>query len=257
MPAPSSMPRFIAIASGKGGVGKTWFAVTLAQALTQQGRRVLLFDGDFGLANVDIQIGFVPRHDLGDVLHGRVALEAAAERFEPGGFDVLAGRSGSGSLASLDPALLDRMLGLLAGFGARYDHVLLDLGAGLEGGVRRLAAWAETLLVLATEEPSSITDAYATLKLHAADRPRGDARLVINQVASAATAERTATAIRRACTTFLGQSPAWLGSIRRDARVPEAICQQSLLLTRHPACAAAEDIGRIAAALRDSVSATL
>ena len=239
-------PHTIAIASGKGGVGKTWFSITLAHALARQGRRVLLFDGDLGLANIDIQLGFAPRLDLGHVLSG-TTIETAIERYEPGGFDILAGCSGSGALAGLDPAPLDQVLGLLAGLRG-YDHVLLDLGAGLEGGVRRMAGWADSLIVLATQEPTSITDAYATLKLHAADRPAGDARLVINTASSPAAAERTAATIRRACGTFFGKAPEWLGGIRRDACVPEAIRRQMLLLTRSPSCMAAQDVDRIAQA---------
>ena len=241
-------PRFLAIASGKGGVGKTWFSITLAQALAKAGRRVLLFDADFGLANVDIQLGFTPKFDLGHVLAG-VAMESAIEHFAAGGFDVLAGRSGSGALAALDPALLDRTLSLLMAQAARYDHVLLDLGAGLEGGVRRMAAWADALVVLATDEPTSMTDAYATLKLHAADRPDGDVRLIVNKAGSAAGAERTATTICRACSTFLGRAPTFLGSVRQDARVSDAIRHQALLLTRHPSSPAAQDVERIATTL--------
>ena len=88
-----------------------------------------------------------------------------------------------------------------------------------------------------------------TEKLHAADRPDGDARLVVNTASSAAAAERTAAVIRRACGTFLGAAPDWLGGIRRDPRVPEAIRRQALLLTRSPGCMAAQDMDRIAAAL--------
>ena len=242
-------PRTIAIASGKGGVGKTWFSITLAHALARMGRRVLLFDGDLGLANIDIQLGLVPRHDLGHVLAGAAPVGAAIQRHEAGGFDVLAGRSGSGALAAMEAALLDRTLALLAGEGARYDHVILDLGAGLEGGVRRMAAWADVLLVLLTDEPTSLTDAYATVKLHAQDRPGGDARLVVNLAASPAAAARTAAAIGRACATFLGHSPGLLGSVRRDPHVPEAIRRQALLATRHPGSTAAIDVERIAAAL--------
>jgi flagellar biosynthesis protein FlhG len=242
-------PRFIAIASGKGGVGKTWFAITLAHALARQGRRVLLFDADFGLANFDIQLGLTPRHDLGQVLAGIVTIEAAIERYPDGNFDVLAGCSGSGALASLDPSLLERVLGVLGTYGTRYDHVLLDLGAGLEGGVRQVAAWADALLVLATDEPTSLTDAYATLKLHVAGRPSGDMRLVVNQAASPAAAQRTAAVLARVCTSFLGRAPVFLGGIRRDPRVPATIRQQSLLLTRYPATPAALDVERIAATL--------
>ena len=242
-------PRFIAVASGKGGVGKTWFAITLAHALARQGRSVLLFDADFGLANVDIQLGLAPRHDLGHVLAGTVTIDAAIEPYLDGNFDVLAGCSGSGALASLDASLLERVLGLLGTVGARYDHVLLDLGAGLEGGVRQVAAWADTLLVLATDEPTSLTDAYATLKLHAADRPSGDMRLVVNQATTPAAAERTAAVLARVCSSFLGRAPVFLGGIRRDPRVPATIRQQALLLTRYPSTPAALDVERIAAAL--------
>jgi flagellar biosynthesis protein FlhG len=242
-------PRFIAVGSGKGGVGKTWFSITLAHALARLGRRVLLFDADFGLANVDIQLGLSPRHDLGHVLAGVAQFEQAAAAYDPGGFDVLAGCSGSGSLSGMGPAMLERVLDLLGVHGAHYDHVLLDLGAGLEGGVRQAAAWADALLVLATDEPTSMTDAYATLKLHAADRPDGDVRLVVNQAASSSAADRTAAVLARVCTSFLGQAPVFLGGIRRDPRVPMAIRHQALLLTRHPSTNAALDIERIATAL--------
>ncbi len=158
-----SPPRFVSIASGKGGVGKTWFAITLAHALARRGHRVLLFDGDFGLANVDIQLGLMPEHDLGSVLSGQVSMANAVSSFAAGGFDVLAGRSGSRALSTLEPKLLESLLAKLAELGTRYDHVLLDLGAGLDRSARRMAACADTLLVVATDEPTSLTDAYATL----------------------------------------------------------------------------------------------
>ncbi len=242
-----TVPRTIAVGSGKGGVGKTWFSITLAHALARRGRRVLLFDGDLGLANIDVQLGFAPRHGLPDVLAG-MALPQAIERFAAGGFDILAGSSGSGTLAGLDPTGLERLLDGLAALSG-YDHVLVDLGAGLEGGVRRMAAWTDALIVLATADPTSITDAYATLKLHAADRPAGDARLVVNAAASAAAAERTAATIRKACGTFLGTAPFWLGGIRRDPHVAEAIRRQALLLTRSPGCMAAQDVDGIAGSI--------
>ena len=242
-------PRLIAIASGKGGVGKTWFAITLAHALTRLGRRVLLFDADFGLANIDVQLGLMPVHDLGSVLDGGVPLADAVVRHPDCGFDILAGRSGSGALSDLLPDRLEAVLAMPRNGSAGYDDVLLDLGAGIERGVRRMAGLSDILLVLATEDPTSLTDAYAVLKLHRIDRPLGDARIAVNMVATHAAGERTYFTLRRACSTFLRFEPKLAGIVRRDDKVRDAIRRQSPLLTRHPACPAASDIEVVAQGL--------
>ncbi|MGE0419164.1 MAG: MinD/ParA family protein [Acetobacteraceae bacterium] len=249
MTVPASSPTLVAIASGKGGVGKTWFAITLAQALAQAGRRVLLFDGDLGLANVDVQLGMTPDHDLGEVVSHRRTLRDAVTRHPEGGFDVLPGRSGSGALAALEPQALDAVLATLRTEAASYDVVLLDLGAGVERAVRRMAASADILLVIATDEPTSLTDAYAVLKLHAADRPDGDARVVINLAPNRTAGERTFATLRRACLTFLRKEPLLAGIVRRDDRVRDAIRRQTPLLTRHPASPAAMDVEAAARSL--------
>ncbi|MBO4644571.1 MAG: AAA family ATPase, partial [Alphaproteobacteria bacterium] len=132
----------IAVASGKGGVGKTWFSITLAHAFAQNGLKTLLFDGDLGLANIDIQLGLMPSHDLGSVITGKITLNQAICHYEDGNFDIIAGRSGSGSLSNVPLSrlqLINDDLRLLAG---GYDRVIVDLGAGVEKPVRLFASSA-------------------------------------------------------------------------------------------------------------------
>jgi flagellar biosynthesis protein FlhG len=246
-PTPAARPHVTAIASGKGGVGKTWLAVTLAHALAAEGQRVLLFDGDLGLANVDIQLGFTPAHDLGAVMAGRVTLAEAAMPIEGAGFSVLPGRSGSGSLAALPAEALAAVLSELATL--PYDHVLLDLGAGVDAANRRMAGGADTLLVLVTDEPTSLTDAYAVIKLNATDAPGADVRIVVNLAAGPTAGQRTYTTLARACSRFLGRTPRLAGIIRRDPHVTDTIRHQTPLLTRHPNSQAAGDVRHIAVGL--------
>jgi len=241
--------KLIAIASGKGGVGKTWFAITLAHALARQDRKILLFDADLGLANVDIQLGLTPARDVSTLLAGRATAAETILPFPAGGFDILPGRSGSGTLASLEESRLDRLIALLQTQSGSYDHVLLDLGAGLDRTQRRLAAAADTLLVLVTEEPTALTDAYAVIKLHQQDSTNLDVRVVVNQAGARAGGERTYATLARACSHFLNRAPSLAGIIRRDDKVREAIRRQTLLLTRHPTSPAAADVEALASGL--------
>ena len=256
-PAMPTTPRgkganMLAIASGKGGVGKTWLSITLSHALAQMGRRVLLFDGDLGLANLDIQLGLMPKQDLSAVIAGRLTLNQAIVDYEDGGFQVIAGRSGSGSLANVAASRLQMLgedLALLAG---AYDHVLIDLGAGVERTVRQLAHNAATCIVVLTDEPTSLTDAYAFIKVTHAERPEVQFRIVTNIVNSTREGERTYNTLLKACQGFLKISPPLLGTVRRDPRVKEAIRSQVPLLTRYPNTEAAEDIAKIAAQLMEN-----
>lgn len=240
----------IAVASGKGGVGKTWFSITLAHALAMVDRRVLLFDGDLGLANLDIQMGLMNKVDLGAVLAGRASLAQAVGFAEDGGFDVIAGRSGSGALANLAGNRLQSLLDELSLLAASYDYTIIDLGAGVESTVRRLAYAADQIIVIVTDEPTSLTDGYAFIKIAHNERPETDIKVVTNMVNSTTEGERTYNTLNKACQGFLKYSPEHLGIIRRDEKVRGAIRAQQSLLSRTPDSAAAEDVKQIARIIR-------
>ncbi|MGA0393845.1 MAG: MinD/ParA family protein [Rhodospirillales bacterium] len=253
-PTPTSavQPRgrnVMAVASGKGGVGKTWFAITLSHAIAKSGTRTLLFDGDLGLANLDIQLGLMPKNDLGGVISGRMTLNQAIIPYAEGGFDIIAGRSGSGGLANVPASRLQILSDDLTVLAPNYDKVILDLGAGVEKTVRALAHNASTCLVVATDEPTSLTDAYAFIKVTHTESPATDIKIVINMANSTREGERTYNTLLKACEGFLKISPPLLGVIRRDSKVREAIRGQTSILTRFPNAEAASDVETIAAKL--------
>ncbi len=236
----------IAVASGKGGVGKTWFSVTLAHALSHAGLRVLLFDGDLGLANVDVQLGLIPEYTLRDVLAGEITLSQARHAYRDGGFDIIAGQSGSGALANIPTARLQSLIDDLVLVAADYDRVIIDLGAGIEQNIRTLAARADTFLVVSTDEPAALTDVYAFIKLTHRERPGVDIRLVINMINSTREGERIYNTLLKACEGFLKFSPPLAGVIRRDLKVRDAIRNQAPLLNRSPNSEAASDVEALA-----------
>jgi len=236
----------IAVASGKGGVGKTWLSITLAHCLADAGRKVLLFDGDLGLANVDIQLGLMPARDLMEALDGRASFNDVVTRDAATGIHLVAGRSGQAQLADASAGSLDRLCHGLALAGASYDNVILDLGAGIDLSVRRLAARAARALVVTNVEPTALTDAYALIKLlHQAGRG-GAIEVVVNAATSIDEGEKTWRKLEKACQNFLDFSPGLAGIIRADTHVPEAIRRQTPLLTRHPTCRAITDVQALA-----------
>ena len=246
----------IAVASGKGGVGKTWFSITLSHALAREGKKVLLFDGDLGLANVDVQLGLMPKRDLNDVIRGRLGLDKIIQPFEEGGFDIVAGRSGQASLSALPSQRLAFLRDQLLEVADDYDAVVVDCGAGVDRTVRMMSASATKTLLIVTDEPTSLTDAYAFIKLGNAAGMSKNVSIVVNMAPSTIEGEKTYKTLLKACENFLRLRPPMAGMVRLDPRVKETIRHQTPLLIRSPNSDAAEDVEKIArVVLRDLADA--
>ena len=243
----------IAVASGKGGVGKTFMSITLASALAQAGQRTLLVDGDLGLANVDVQLGIAPETDLAAVVAGWIELEDAVINVDggagQGGFDVLPGRSGSGTLAELSTDEVSRLTAGISALSLQYDKIVLDLGAGIEANCMRLARSADRALMVITDDPASMTDGYAFIKVLRGYAPDVEQSIIINQATTRAMGQQTYEAIARASKQFLGFRPALAGIVMRDEKVREAMRAQRTLISTDPSAQPIQDAIAIAQTL--------
>jgi flagellar biosynthesis protein FlhG len=253
---PTAVPHLTAIGSGKGGTGKTLIAVSLAQALSREGERVLLCDADLGLSNAAVRLGLSACGDLPALMCGTRPLEdcvvpvqggAATE----GGFDLVAAPSGSGALANAGALAAENLMARLRG-AKKYDRVLIDLAAGVDAAVMRFASAADEALLVLTPDPASLTDAYAFAKLLLKLTGTRMPRVIVNMSESEAEARRTQEAMMATCKAFLKCAPALLGHVPRDAQAQDAVRRQLPLLARLPHGPAARALIEIARGLHDA-----
>ena len=238
----------VTVASGKGGVGKTWFASTLCHALSAKGKKTLLFDCDFGLANVDIQLGLMPDHDLGEVIANEISLAEAVYHHQDSelNFDVISGQSGSGALASLKMERLIELGKEVSALSQSYDFTVMDLGAGVENSVMTLARASDKIIVIITPDPTSLTDAYAFIKLYKMRNENAEINIVVNMAEDQNEGRRAYDKIYKVCQNFLNLKPTLLGIVVRDKHVAMSIRAQAPLLSRYPQCKAGENVIEIA-----------
>jgi flagellar biosynthesis protein FlhG len=177
---PAAPAHIMAVTSGKGGVGKTFVSANLAAALARAGRRVLVLDADLGLANLDVVLNLFPKITLHDVFTGKSTLNDAILP-APGGFHVLLAGSGMVEYSRMTPEVRDQLQKVIAEVAPRFDHILLDTGAGISDVVLYTVSLAGQVLVVVTPEPTSLTDAYATIKVLATTQGRRRMSLLVNQ----------------------------------------------------------------------------
>ena len=250
--------KVLAVTSGKGGVGKTFVSANLAAALAKRGHRVLVLDADLGLANLDVVLNLHPKLTLHDVFTEKATLEQAILP-APGGFSVLLAGSGMVEYSRLTPNVREDFLRVMSGLLPDYDIVLLDTGAGISDVVLFAVSLASEVLVVATPEPTSLTDAYATIKVLVGEQSRQIIRLVVNQTARMGDGRAITSQLQQVLDRFVVAKPGekvrliHMGDIPADPCVRQAVMKRQLLLQSMPGCPAALAIAQLAAKLEDSL----
>jgi flagellar biosynthesis protein FlhG len=250
--------KVLAVTSGKGGVGKTFVSANLAAALAKRGQRVLVLDADLGLANLDVVLNLYPKITLHDVFTGKAQLEQAIIK-APGGFSVLLAGSGMVEYSRLTPEVRDDFLRIMTGLVPHYDIVLLDTGAGISDVVLFAVSLASEVLVVATPEPTSLTDAYATIKVLVGQQARKTVRLIVNQTARLGDGRAITAQLQQVVDRFVATEPGQgvrllhLGDIPADPMVRQAVMRRQLLMQTMPGCPAGLAISQLAAKVLETV----
>jgi flagellar biosynthesis protein FlhG len=247
-----------AITSGKGGVGKTFVSANVAAALTRQGERVLVLDADLGLANLDVVLNLFPKVTLHDVFTGRSGLQEAILK-APGGYSVLLAGSGMVEYSRLTPEVREQLQQVINEVAPRYDRVLLDTGAGISEVVLYTVSLADKVLVVATPEPTSLTDAYATIKVLAMTQKRYAIQLVVNQVRKQGEGRAVRQQLQQVIDRYVSPTvghPVKLelvGEIPLDVNVRNAVLKRELLMEKQSGSPAGIGLSALGMKLRGVV----
>ncbi len=230
----------IAITSGKGGVGKTNIVANLGYALRKSGKKVLILDSDFGLGNLDVLLGLAPRYNLSHVISGekkvsQIILDG------PGGIKILPAASGIQELTNLNNEQKLKIINNIDSIIGDYDFLLIDTAAGITSNVLYFNVSAQQIVVVVTPEPTSITDAYALMKVLSLQYNEKNFKLLVNCVADELEAREVFNQISKVADRFLNISIEYLGKVAGDKNVKIGVKKQKIISELAPASPASQD----------------
>ncbi len=247
-----SKARVIAVTSGKGGVGKTSLSVNLAIELSKLGKKVVIFDADFGLANVEVMLGIRPKYNLLDLFHNNMNIEDIITN-GPNGIGFISSGSGVSELASMDYESLKQLINEMSKLDRLYDIVIIDTGAGITDAVMEFVMVSPEILLVVTPEPTSITDAYSLLKVLRRKEEFNPLYKTINVVSNRVSDKDEGRDIYNKMNTvsskFLNTKLQYLGEIIQDKSASMAIIEQKPVCNVYPNSMIARGIVNIAANL--------
>ncbi len=240
------LPLVLSVTSGKGGVGKTNISGNLAYALAQQGKNVILLDADLGLANVDVVLGVAPQKNLFHLFHEGATLHDVLFK-TPYGFSILPASSGVAEMISLTTGQKLELLEAMDALEENIDYLIVDTGAGINDNVLYFNLAVQERLVVMTPEPTSLTDAYALIKVLKLHHDVERFRVLVNMAPSAKSAKDVYARLAKACDHFLGGvSLDFIGAIPQDPHVKKAVMQQKPVCVAFPDSQAAQSLHKIA-----------
>ena len=232
--------RVITITSGKGGVGKSNMAVNLAVQFTRRGKRVIIFDADFGLANVEVMFGTLPKYNLSDVIYGNMSISEIITE-GPEGIGFISGGSGIVGLNDMTHDQLDGLVDKLSQLNTLADVLLIDTGAGVSESVMDFVLASPEVLLVSTPEPSSLTDSYSLIKALYKNPRFMKETTNIYLVANRVTSEEEAKAVYEKLSSVVSRfgSLSYLGNVPMDASLERAVRNQQIISIVSPNAPAA------------------
>lgn len=242
----TGFPHVISITSGKGGVGKTNISANLAYLLAASGKRVVLLDADLGLANVDVILGLTPQKNLFHLFHESASLNDILFP-TPYGFSILPATSGVSDMMELDTGQKLELLESMDILENDIDYLLVDTGAGINDNVLYFNLAVQERILVLTPEPTSLTDAYALIKVLKAQHGIERFRVVVNMAKSMAAAKEVYLKLHTACDQFLsGISLDLLGVVPLDSSVRASVIKQQPFAQVFPECPASQALAGVA-----------